>query len=153
MKQTRNSVKAIIIRNGCLLVTRNVDADGDWYILPGGGQHFGETLRDALQRECQEEIGTSVQIGRLRWVREYIGANHEFAAEDGDAHQVELLFECQVNADYVAQTGHAIDPYQTGVEWLPLADLEHYRLYPQILKSILSDESGEGPVTYLGDVN
>ena len=153
MKHIRNSAKAIIIRDGCLLLTRNVDSDGDWYIPPGGGQHYGETLHDALRRECQEEIGTSVRIGSLRWVREYLGKNHEFAEEDGDAHQVEFWFECAVDADYVPQMGHTIDTDQTGVNWLPITDLEQYRLYPKILKTILAKGMGEEPLTYLGDVN
>jgi hypothetical protein len=42
MKPIRNSAKAIVIRDGYLLSIRNRDADGDWYILPGGGQNHGD---------------------------------------------------------------------------------------------------------------
>jgi ADP-ribose pyrophosphatase YjhB (NUDIX family) len=53
----RNSAKAIIVREGRLLVTRNSDPEGDWYILPGGGQNHSEPLHATLRRECLEEIG------------------------------------------------------------------------------------------------
>ena len=153
MKEIRNSAKAIILRNGCLLAIRNVDADGDWYILPGGGQQHGESLRDALLRECREEIGAEVRVGELKLVREYIGKHHEFAAQDGDAHQIEFMFECEVADDYIPRNGGVPDTYQTGVAWLPVADLARHRLYPKILKSVLQNGLSPAQVQYLGDVN
>ena len=149
----RNSAKAIIIQDGCLLVIRNKDKDGDWYILPGGGQNHGEILIDALKRECREEIGVSVQVGDLKLIREYIGRNHEFAQEDGDAHQVEMMFECRIEASAIPKIGHTPDTYQTGVEWLPLTELENYRLYPKVLCTILKNGLKDKRAVYLGDVN
>ena len=64
--------------------------------LPGGGAEFGETLHEALHRECREEIGCDVEIGPLRFIREYIAAHHEFAAEDPEAHQIEYMFVCRL---------------------------------------------------------
>ena len=59
-KKVRNSAKAVIIRDNKLLVLIKRDQDGPYAVLPGGGQRWGETLPDALMRECQEEIGTLV---------------------------------------------------------------------------------------------
>ena len=149
----RNSAKAIIIREGRLLAIRNIDSEGDWYILPGGGQRFGETLGEALKRECLEEAGVSVSVGRLRLVREYLGKNHEFFDHDGEAHQVEFMFECEIVGEYSPRDGHLPDQYQTGVDWLPLAELEKHRLYPKVLTGILKDEFPSSTPLYLGDVN
>jgi ADP-ribose pyrophosphatase YjhB (NUDIX family) len=153
MNSIRNSAKAIIIRDACLLVIRSRDEDGDWYLLPGGGQAHGEPLPEALQRECREEMGARVQVGELKLVREYIGRNHEFAAHDGEAHQVEFMFECQVDTAYVPGNGNTPDTSQTGVVWLPLPDLERFRLYPKVLRLILKNGVSGITCAYLGDVN
>jgi 8-oxo-dGTP diphosphatase len=153
MNPIRNSAKAVIVRDGQLLVIRNVDADGDWYLLPGGGQHPGEPLREALQRECLEETGAHVEVGDLVLVREYIGRHHEFAAEDGDTHQVELMFECRIDPSYTPATGAVPDTYQTGVAWLRLSELDRYRIYPSVLRGLLRDGVQGIPCVYLGDVN
>ncbi|MCK5199463.1 MAG: NUDIX domain-containing protein [Spirochaetales bacterium] len=57
MYPVRNSVKAIIIEDGKLLVIRKSDSDGYYYILPGGGQEKDETFIETVKRECMEELG------------------------------------------------------------------------------------------------
>lgn len=37
---------------------------GKWE-FPGGGVEFGESLQEALTRECREEAGCEVEIGKL----------------------------------------------------------------------------------------
>ena len=136
-----------------MLATRNVDDDGEWYLLPGGGQHHGETLQETLQRECQEEIGAPVQIGELRYVCEYIGKSHEFAETDGGTHQVEFMFTCEVDADYAPRNGPTTDTFQTGVVWLPVSDLHLHRFYPKSLGPCLRGENAGAHDAYLGDAN
>jgi 8-oxo-dGTP pyrophosphatase MutT (NUDIX family) len=53
----RPTVKAVIVneRDEVLLF---------WDGLPGGGVEEGETLEEALARECMEEIGAVVRIGK-----------------------------------------------------------------------------------------
>jgi 8-oxo-dGTP pyrophosphatase MutT (NUDIX family) len=152
MNPIRNSAKAIIIKNGCLLTVKNYDLEGDWYLLPGGGQNPGETLEEALRRECIEEIGTEVRVGRLRYIREYIGKNHEFSEHDGDSHQVEFMFECGFDEGQSPKMGSDPDVYQTGIAWLPINEIHKYRMYPKQLRDLLLSEA-ENDDTYLGDVN
>jgi ADP-ribose pyrophosphatase YjhB (NUDIX family) len=49
----------------------NKDALGYWYCLPGGGQNPGENLREAVVRECQEEIGVVVTVAEILFIRDY----------------------------------------------------------------------------------
>src|SRR3954470_12916953 len=96
MKPIRNGAKAIIIDDGKLLTIKLEDSKGYWYALPGGGQEPGEPLHAALRRECLEEIGAEIVVADLRFVRDYIGHNHEFAFSDAEAHQVEMMFICHL---------------------------------------------------------
>ncbi|MCX5970527.1 MAG: NUDIX domain-containing protein [Coprothermobacterota bacterium] len=149
----RNSAKAIIIAGGHLLAIKQYDAEGDYYTLPGGGQQPGETLINALQRECLEELGVRVKVGQLRHIREYIGANHEFAIEDADVHQIEFMFECALLADPFSAKPLLPDQRQVGIAWLPLADLRSYRLYPLELRPLLARGIDPQARVYLGDTN
>jgi ADP-ribose pyrophosphatase YjhB (NUDIX family) len=153
MNHIRNSAKAVIIRDGCLLLVRNRDGGGDWFCLPGGGQNHGETLQEALQRECQEEIGVRVQAGDLRLIREYIGKDHEFAQHDGEAHQVEFMFECRIAPSDAPITGKTPDTQQAGIAWVPLSKLPDCNLYPKVLRQILKNGFSEMRTLYLGNVN
>lgn len=55
--------KAIIVRDGQLLVTVNSGDFPTFYLCPGGGQDHGEDAYVALRRECREEIGCDVVVG------------------------------------------------------------------------------------------
>lgn len=148
----RNSVKAIIIVNGEILLTKNQDPEGYFYLFPGGGQEHGETFHETLQRECLEEIGSSVQIGELLFIREYIGKNHEHAAFDADAHQVEYYFLCQLNEVSGQPTNP--DSHQIGTEWLPIEKLHTKRLYPKaFIQPLQQFIRGQKTTIYLGDIN
>ena len=151
MARVRVAAKAIVIRDGRVLVTRNMDRDGPFFLLPGGGQELGETLPEALRREFMEEVGVPIEVNELVLVRDYIARNHEFA-DQGDVHQLELCFRCTLLGDEVPVNGPHPDTWQVGVEWLDLSDLDAARLYPRILKDTLPDLDNPR-VIYVGDVN
>lgn len=151
----RNSIKALIIEGDKILLTKNQDTEGYFYLCPGGGQEHGETFHTALKRECIEEIGCSVEIGDLLFIREYIGKNHEHAAFDFDAHQAEFYFVCQLSQgkDTNFQPTNP-DSHQIGLEWVTIEELSNYRLYPKELKKYLQQYySGQATPIYLGDIN
>lgn len=149
MYPVRNSVKAIIVERGRLLCIRKSDADGFYYILPGGGQEKNETFVETVKRECVEELGAEVRVGALKYVREYIGKNHEVAGNDDD-HKVEYLFECDLLGQPNSRNAIHPDDGQDGLEWIAIAGPSAYRVYPKVLMERL--RSGYGEV-YWGDIN
>ena len=153
MNPVRSSAKAIIIDKGKLLAIMHRDEDEIWFSLPGGGQEPGETLVRSLERECLEELGVEVEVGRLRFVREYIGRNHEFAAHDYNDHQLDHFFECVHLGDQSCGLPANPDSNQIGVSWLPIQNLDEYRLYPRVLTGLLMNSHGSPDLAYLGDVN
>ena len=54
---------AIIIQNKRILLIHNIK-HGRCIEVPGGKVHAGETHEEAIVRECQEEIGVIVSVGK-----------------------------------------------------------------------------------------
>lgn len=157
MAAIRIAGKAVIIEDGRLLVTCNEDLTGPFFLLPGGGQEFGESLEEAVCRECREEIGCDVIVHDIAFVRDYIGNRHEenlegFIDENNYVHQVEVMFRCSLAPGATPKNGPGADSWQTGVRWLPLDELQESRFYPHaMLSQLIEGESGV-PI-YLGDIN
>lgn len=152
MNPIRNSAKAIIVADERLLTIKLQDEEGLFYILPGGGQYPGETLTDALRRECREELAVDIDIRDLVCMREYIGKNHEFT-KDTEVHQIEFMFACSLQDGASVEMGGEPDQQQVGFEWIPLDQLEAYRFYPKAIRRLLGENEERQHSTYLGDLN
>ena len=58
-------VAGLLIHEGSILRVEQGRGDERYWLLPGGGVKFGETLQDGLRREFQEELGMRVGVQRL----------------------------------------------------------------------------------------
>ncbi len=112
----RPTVRAVIIRDGDVLVqVKQKPGMKPYLTLPGGRQEPGETMAETVGRECLEEIGAQVIVGGLLHVAEV------FKRKQGNIrHQVEMLFACQVDRDYVPKLGHHPDRSQVATLWASL---------------------------------
>jgi len=151
MKPIRNSAKAIIIEDNQLLLTKNQDEQGFFYLFPGGGQEKGEELKVTVERECNEELGCKVVVDDIVYIREYIGKNHEFAEWDYEVHQVEFYFECRIKEPVEKFIGTNPDNDQVGVEWIEINSLNKFRIYPSKLSEKIMNRDLKG--CYMGDTN
>lgn len=149
MYPVRNSVKAIIITDNKLLCIKKSDDFGPYFVLPGGGQEKNETFVDTVRRECMEELGAKIRVGKLRYIREYIGKNHEFAEND-DNHQVEYMFECELASNPDERLAANLDEGQDGIQWINILSPESQRVYPKVLVERLRNEYSD---VYWGDIN
>lgn len=136
------SAKAVIIRDGKLLLAEYQDTPkgevGYHYNFPGGRLRANERLPEGVRRKTVEETGAIVDVGPLLLVYEYIGVNH--GCQLGDKHSVSLLFRCSLATDSPEPSleyATAPDAIQTGVKWVPLADLQSVVLWPSIAQQLL----------------
>ena len=149
----RTAARAVVVREGRLLAITMRDRQGDFFILPGGGQRHGETLADTLRRETSEEIGVALEPGPVLYIREYIGRNHTFADEHRHFHQVEIVFRCTLPTGAEPQAGSGRDNRQVGVTWIDLAKFADYRFFPAFLKKCVQGADLHVEPFYWGDLN
>jgi 8-oxo-dGTP diphosphatase len=148
----RNAARALIVRDDRILLLRKQGySDGERFALPGGGQDPGETLRQALLRECEEEIGTQVLIHDLLHVADY------FKPRDTDPpstrHLVEFLFRCEVPDSYTPVNGAHPDKHQVEVVWAPLDSLPAKPLFPRSLAIFLGQQFAASRSVYMGVID
>lgn len=151
MPDVRTTARAVIIHDRkILLLQKDYGELGVRFALPGGGQEPHESLHQALQRECLEEIDTRVEIGPLLHVADY------FKLRDSQPptrrHLLELLFNCALPEGYRPHNGSHPDKHQVDVIWAELARLPHLPLYPPYLVDCLTRLADPGRPVYLGSV-
>ena len=88
----RLAVRAILLQDDrLLLVNAWADPKRDLWCAPGGGVERGQSLPDNLIREVHEECGLTISVGPPCLVNEFHDPN-------GDFHQVEVFFRCQITS-------------------------------------------------------
>ncbi|MEK4523446.1 hypothetical protein MKX96_17585 [Psychrobacillus sp. FSL W7-1493] len=86
-------------------------------------------------------------------MREYIGKNHELSKKHAGYHQTEFMFLTKVVRLNYAQSTF-LDLGQTGLEWIPIAELMKYNFYPKGLREHIITYVEKGKTTvYVGDIN
>ncbi len=147
--QIRNAARALIVRDGQILLLRKEGGErGERFALPGGAQNLGETLEQALNRECQEEIGTEVCIHDLLHVADYFKQRE--TVPPSTRHLVEFLFRCSVPDGYLPKNGYRPDKHQIEVVWARLEKIGEMNLFPQSLAAYIKNSDGR---VYLGKID
>ncbi|RFB14934.1 NUDIX domain-containing protein [Bacillus sp. HNG] len=126
---------AVIIENNSILLVEFNDEKGLHYNLPSGGVEPNETVIEAVQREAMEEASVEVEVGSLAFVYEY--APHKSSNIYGETHSISLLFECEIKNGSSPRFPSNPDPNQTGVKWIPLAELNQIVLFPNIKEHLV----------------
>lgn len=153
MIKLRNAAKAIIIQDNKILFVKYLSKRTGiiYYVLPGGGQEGGETLVDALKRECLEELGTEIEVGEIALISEYIGKNHKFADLHSELHRIECMFFCNMKSSIDLSKATNTDPDQIGFEWLGDKEFKEKTVYPEVLKKVFDQQGNIITPLYLGD--
>lgn len=147
----RNSAKAVVVRDGALLLQHCRHADGsEYYDLPGGGQNPFETMEETVVRECLEETGYAVAVERFLAICEEIVDDPVFRADHPESsHRILHIFLCRLlDTQQAAPTETDWD--QVGADWVPLERLGEIPLLPATLAERLPSLLAANEIGYLG---
>lgn len=119
----RVRVQALVFDNkGRILLVKHVKNGREYYVLPGGGLEYRETLIDALARELMEELN----------IKELFSAKfvdlREFIDPEGDRHVIDIYF--YVNANLNGMTLAEDDGVLRGFDFFDLDELDKITVYP-----------------------
>lgn len=131
MLKIRTAARAVIIKDEQLLVLRRTGVQGEFYVLPGGGQVHGESIQETLIREVLEEVSLEVGIEELLFINEFIAKRDSlFLDFEPDVHQIDFTFLCKIKSLNEAKVGETPDVHQVGIAWIPLTEITDFNLHP-----------------------
>ena len=81
----RLSSHAVIVNEAGQVLLLKANYGNNSWGLPGGALDAGETIHDAIHRECREELGCEIEVEYLSGV--YYHSNHESQA---------FIFKCKI---------------------------------------------------------
>ncbi len=149
----RNVTRAVITRNDSVLLVEIEDGGARWYTLPGGGQEFGETLRECLTRECAEELALPVKVHQCIMVREFIGPRRaKTVGPVGAKHFVEFYFVVSFDSEPNLVPR---DRQHRRLLWCRIHDLPTINFFPRVLAEelLLRLTLAPAPSLYTGDAD
>ena len=119
-------VRGVCLMEGQLLICSNRQV-GNRY-LPGGHIDFGESARDALEREILEELGCRSRAGRFLGLCE-----HRFRQQGHPHAEINLLFALHIADIAPPHPPPAREPW-LAFEWHALEALAYSSLQPAALR-------------------
>lgn len=149
----RNTAKALLLKEGEILLNRCIAPNGEvYYDLPGGGQHPFETMEQAVQRECLEETGLTVKVLRFAALSEEISMDPAIRESYPDyAHRILHIFIAEPLALPI-QPPCELDLGMQESVWVPLSKADRLLLRPTNLMGRIQEAVSSPAPLYLGTV-
>jgi len=142
LKYPRVRAAGVLIKDGEVLLISHKKNEDVYWLLPGGGVNFGESLHEALRREFLEELNIDVEVKELALVCDSIDPH-------GERHIINVCFHCNyVSGEFMLGDDERLN----GFDFFSNTDLDALKIYPPIrndLAAIIDNKSNE---IYIGKI-
>ncbi len=125
--QTRIRVAALILQGEKILLAQHEKGGRRYWLLPGGGVEFGESVEEALHRELLEEAGLPIRVHDLLWVVDSIPDDHH-------RHVINLILNAEALSTELSPQP---DNVLRDVRWINVSDLSGLEIFPDTKAEIL----------------
>jgi 8-oxo-dGTP diphosphatase len=130
----------VLVDRGRLALVERVRDGRRYWVVPGGGVEPGETVRQAAQREAEEELGVAVRLGDLR-----VRIDHR---EDDGSFQRQWYFDASVESDGIAMRGPELETVGRGTYrtvWVALDRIDPATVLPSAVARLVVANGGVWP--------
>lgn len=139
-QEPRVRVAGIIIDDNKLLLIAHKKNDSIYWLLPGGGVDYGESLEEALKREFLEELNVHVTVGKPAMLSDSIDP-------DGERHIINICFFCHHSkGNYKLGKDKRLNDYR----FFKIEELPKLQIFPPVNEKLASLVAGAESVEYLG---
>ena len=134
-------VAGLIIKDDKLLTVKI--CDNDFYCLPGGHIHLGESSLEAIKREMSEEVNLTCKSAKLLSVIENF-----FTGKGKKFHEVCYYYLYEPNEDVQAKDYSYVENDEGELKnldfkWVSLSDIQSHNFRPSVLKNKLANHNFE----------
>ena len=143
--EPRIRVSAVLRRETRVLLCRHEKSGREYWLLPGGGVHAGESLVDALHRELAEEVGFDEELP----VEGPVAIADSISPSGAPAkHVVHIIFAGHLGGRSL-ETVTSRDAAVRGHRLFDVEELSGLALHPPIQRFLARWQPGD-PTVYLG---
>jgi len=141
-RDIRVRVAGVLINEGKLLLVAHKKNDSIYWLLPGGGVDFGESLTEALEREFLEELNINVKVKDLLLIAETIYPS-------GDRQILNICFCCQYSGGEY-QLGNEQRLYD--FNFFTIDEVENMKILPPLNRELINILNGGREARYVGKI-
>ncbi len=141
-KSIRIRVAAVIIENDRILMVTHKKKNNIYWLLPGGGVEYGESLESALERELKEELDISIEVFEPVIICDSIDPS-------GRRHILNICFRCK---KLPGDLKLGKDKRLFDFNFLTAEELKKARLYPPLGDEIFKLMEGTSTKLYAGRI-
>ena len=141
----RIRVAGILIEDNKILLIQHHKNNKKYWLIPGGGNDWGETTKEALIREYKEETNMDIEVDEFLFFSETI-------SPDKKRHVLNLFYKIHRNNknDSIIKLGE--EAVLTDLKFVTKEELKTMTIYPNIKENLLKLMNNEKVRTDLGSL-
>ncbi|MDI6784036.1 MAG: NUDIX hydrolase [bacterium] len=131
----RIRIAVILVKDNNVLLVKHHKYGREYWLFPGGGLEYGETIESCAKREVKEETNLAIELGDLVLINESI-------PPDKHRHVLNLFYWGKILGGELTVGKDAV---LVAAEFIPLDKLPDLVIYPNVKKELIEIIHGKQP--------